>query len=228
MEPQAVVANRRSADHYDRVAFCYEAIACFGSLGVIPRLKLRQLDRLPPGARILYVGAGAGEDVVAAAQRGFSVSALDQSPRMLARLRRRLAGAGCEARLIHGEVREFRGEGEYDVVVANFFLNVFDPGQARAVLARCRQLLRVDGLLLIGDFRPPGPGFAARVFHYAYYAPLNLVAWLLGLCALHPIYDYARWFDRSNLVLIERCAERLGENVRFAPGLYETIIARAK
>lgn len=218
-------ARAAAVYRYDHVAWCYETLARLGSLGAIPRLKRAQLETLVPGSRLLYVGAGSGEDVVAAAARGFEVTALDHSPRMLARLEARLERAGLKATLIEADLATFEGEARHDVVFANFFLNVFAPQQAQQMLACCRTQLRPSGQLLIGDFRPPDGGLLQRVAYNAYYRPLDVIAWALGLCALHPIYDYARWFEAAGLELIERRPMTLGPGAR-GPATYETLVSR--
>ncbi|MDP6978807.1 MAG: class I SAM-dependent methyltransferase [Myxococcota bacterium] len=222
------VAHRHGrAYQYDHVAWCYETIARLGSFGAIPRLKAVQLEWISADARVLYVGAGSGEDVVRAAARGLDVTALDRSPRMLRRLGARLERAELRARLVEDDLLVFPPKGSYDVVVANFFLNVFEPATVEAMLARCRQHLADGGRLLIGDFRPPGPGLWRRLGYNLYYAPLNLGAWLLGLCAIHPIYDYATWFETASFEVVERRAVGLWGNGALSPACYETIIARA-
>ncbi len=225
--PSQVERLRRRAYRYDHVAWCYETIARLGSFGAIPRLKAAQLELIPPGARVLYVGAGSGEDVVSAAARGFDVTALDRSPRMLRRLSARLERVGLRAKLIEDDLLVYPATGSYDVVVANFFLNVFDPATVEAMLLRCRQHLADGGRLVIGDFRPPGSNLARRLLYNLYYVPLNLGAWALGLCAIHPIYDYAAWFEGASFELMERRPVGLWGSGAGAPACYETIVARA-
>ncbi len=67
-----------------------------------------------------------------------------------------------------------------------------------------------------------------RVVYNAYYGPLNLGAWALGLCALHPIYDYPAWFEGASFELVERRSVGLWGEGSTSPGCYETIVARAK
>ncbi len=174
---------------------------------------------------MLYVGAGSGEDVVAAAERGFEVAALDRSPRMLARLRKRLAKRDLEVELIEADLLEHEARLPHDVVVANFFLNVFDRETVDAMLRRCREATTENGLLLIGDFRPPGRRLVRRLLYNTYYAPLNLVAWALGLCVLHPIYDYEEALERAGYRLVARHPQALSDR---SPAFYETLVARAR
>ena len=68
-----------------------------------------------PGAHVLELGCGTGEDAVWLARRGVRVSATDASPEMLAVARRKAAAAGVAdritfARLDLGEIRDWRLE----------------------------------------------------------------------------------------------------------------------
>jgi D-aspartate ligase len=81
------------------------------------------VDRLalPPGARVLEVGCGAGRTATALARRGFAVEAVDRSDAMLNVARRRTAeelGNGS-VRYLHADVGALPlASGSYDLVIA--------------------------------------------------------------------------------------------------------------
>lgn len=186
----------RFDDHpYDAVAFLYDELASFYSLGRIRRSKESQLAAISPGDRVLYAGVGRGADALLAARLGARVTAIDLSPRMLARFERSLAREGVEARLIHGDVADHAPDSEYDVVVANYFLNLFDVERAREMLRRLGGHIRPGGILMLADFARPAGGVVARALTSAYYRPVNGIAWALGFCALHPIIDYVQLLE---------------------------------
>lgn len=190
---------------YDTAAWLYDELAALYSLGRIARSKRAHLDRIGAGDRVLFAGVGRGSDALIALRRGAKVSAIDLSPRMLARFERRLVRAGLEAELLGGDAAEHRTERPYDAVVANYFLNLFDEARAAAMLSKLGQLVRPGGLLLLGDFAPAQGGPLARAMTSAYYRPVNWIAWALGFCALHPIPDYPRWLGPIGFrVLSER------------------------
>jgi len=208
---------------YGAVAWCYDEVAALYSLGSIAAAKRSQLQELRPGDRVLYAGVGRGSDALEAARRGAQVTALDVSPAMLRRLRRRLAGAAQQAELLCADLFEHRPASCYDAVAANFVLNVFDPHEMRRALLHLVSLLRPGGKLLIADFAPPQGGRFERALARAYYRPVNLAAWSLGLCALHPIYDYARPLESIGLQVLRRRGFR---PARAVPVLYESLVAR--
>jgi demethylmenaquinone methyltransferase/2-methoxy-6-polyprenyl-1,4-benzoquinol methylase len=126
-----------------------------------------------------------------AARFGARVTAADLAPSMIGRLTRQFERENLEAELICGDVVEHKSDELYDVVVANYFLNLFEAERAQAMLRHLGDLVRPGGTLLLADFALPRGGRVARAITELYYRPVNWTAWALGLCALHPILDYA-------------------------------------
>jgi ubiquinone/menaquinone biosynthesis C-methylase UbiE len=174
------------------------------SLGAIARAKAGQIHLLKPGERVLYVGVGSGEDAILAARAGSKITCVDVSEGMLTLLRGRLDREGRSAELICESLFDHVPDEPYDVVVANFFLNLYAAEGVERALAKLRSLLVIRGTLLIADFAPCRGGWPRRALQIGYYRLVNLVAWALGLCALHPIYDYARFLSIQEFELIER------------------------
>ncbi len=212
---------------YDRVAWCYEWVARVYSLGGISAVKASQIPALEPGQRVLYVGVGAGEDALLAARRGVDLHCLDLSKAMLRRLARRLEAEALDAKLIEADILEHTASTAYDVVVANFVLNVFSEATMIEVLRHIVSLLAPGGRLLIADFTPPGSSAVRRLLYAAYYRPINWIAWAMRLCAVHPIYDYASYFDAVGLRLVERNRRPLWSNVLASsgPSFFESLTA---
>jgi len=194
----------RTRYSYDRFAWCYESIARVFSLGAIPRVKASQIAALAPAERVLYVGVGAGEDALLAARRGVDLTCLDLSQPMLALLSTRLDSAGLKARLVRDDILDHTTDVSYDVVVANFVLNVFSEDTLVVVMQHLATLLVPGGRLLIADFTPPGRSPLRHLLYGAYYFPINWIAWALGLCAMHRIYDYAQYAKVAGLRLVAR------------------------
>ena len=186
---------------YDRLAKLYDAAAHLYSGGQIRALKAAQISELQPGQRILYAGVGDGEDAVLAANRQVSLTLLDLSAGMLARAAGKFQAVDAEGclEIIRGDVLKHERPGHYDVVVANFFLNVFKEPMMEAVLGHLATMLKPGGKLLIGDFSYPRGWLAARALQRGYYYLSMFSFWLLGGRPLHPIYDYPQYFAAANL-----------------------------
>ena len=103
--------------------------------------------RLAPGARLLEIGAGTGQDSAHFQQRGFAVVAADLSAAMVER---------CRAKGIEAHVMDFLHldfpAGSFDAVFAmNCLLHV--PNQdLPAVLAAVRTVLNPGGLFFVGVY----------------------------------------------------------------------------
>ena len=182
---------------YDRVGRLYDAAAHLYSGGKIRAPRAAQIGALQPGQKILYAGVGDGEDAVLATNRQVSLTLLDLSQGMLDRAKSKFQAVDAEGslELICSDVLKHQRPGHYDVVVANFFLNVF----TEPVLAHLATLLKPGGKLLIGDFSYPRGRLATRAMQCGYYYISMFSFWLLGGTPLHPIYDYPQYFSAANL-----------------------------
>ncbi len=180
---------------YGPLAGIYDRLAAIYSLGQIGASKRAQLDAIESGDRVLYAGAGAGEDVLLAARFGAQVTAVDVAPRMLARLSRKLERENLESEFICADVSSHKPPELYDIVVANYFLNLFDIPRAQEMTRHLCQLVKPGGKLLLTDFAGPEGGRFAAALSDLYYRPANWIAWSLGFCALHPILDYTRLLE---------------------------------
>lgn len=140
----------RHADIYDALADEYDARA--DSLAAVTDQSLRRLLALaaPPG-RALDVGAGAGLVARALCDAGYRTTAIDVSPNMADVCRRRCP----HAEVIVGDYLHERFDEPFDVMVAFAFIHLFPTSIAVACLAKMRDDLADDGLLLIGTTAEP-------------------------------------------------------------------------
>lgn len=191
MNPDQLVAVT-GANDYGVLASSYEALANFFSAGQIRAVKKAQLADIGPNDRVLYAGAGGGEDAAMAAGAGARVTVLDLSPKMLAQAERRFRREGVHEgiELIVGNVLLHRPASPYDVVCSNFFLDVFSRSVAREVLAHLCTLVRPGGKLLIADFTPAEGSVLLRFVRQMYVRASSLSCCLLANNAFHGSYDY--------------------------------------
>jgi SAM-dependent methyltransferase len=104
-------------------------------------------DRLAPGARLLEVGAGTGQDSAYFQQEGFAVVAADLSPAMVEH---------CRAKGLEAHVRDFLRldfpAGSFDAVYAMNCLLHVPNHDLPAALAAIRAVLRPGGLFFLGVY----------------------------------------------------------------------------
>lgn len=215
---------QHSGKSYDRLAWLYDAASHFYSGGQIHALKASQINELQPGNRILYAGVGGGEDAVLAAERGVMLTVLDTSPLMLERAALKFRAARVEhpIEIICSDVLKHDRPAYYDVVVANFFLNIFSEPTMKVVLAHLVTMIKPGGKLLIGDFSYPHGRSTTRTIQRMYYHLSMFTFWLLGGTPLHPIYDYPQFFH--DVDLRTQSVEHFRVNALF-PASFEAITA---
>lgn len=132
------------ADLYDRQYALY-------------RDDLRFYEQLARGAEsVLELGAGSGRVTRELARAGARVTGLELSPGMLDRARARLAGAGLEARLVRGDMRDFDLEERFDLVVAPFnaLMHLYTPRDQLAALRNVRRHLKPGGSFAFDVYVP--------------------------------------------------------------------------
>lgn len=208
--------------NYDRAAWFYEKSAKIYSTNQIRASKRYQLKFIQPGSRVLYLGAGAGEDAAMAAAAGAKVTCIDISQGMLEQVRRRLDRDHLTAELLCLDAFEYTPESPFDVVAANYFLNVFRFEGMQKMLLHSAKLVRPGGKYLIADVALPQGNPLARAFNLVYLKMAMASFWLMGLVPWHKNYDYPALFTQAGLEL-----EQV-EYFRFAkrgPVLFQSIVA---
>ncbi|MCC6796885.1 MAG: methyltransferase domain-containing protein [Candidatus Hydrogenedentes bacterium] len=206
---------------YESVAWFYELLAHVFSLGLIRAAKASQVPHLSKGDRILYVGAGSGEDAILAARAGAKVTCVDLSPAMLSRIKKRFAKEDLDAEFICSDVIEFRPDVLFDAGAANFFLNIFPEPVMKRVLQHLTQCVKPGGKILIADFATSGGAIATTVSKL-YYLVALVFFWALRLMPLHPIYDYRSYLKEVGAELSESKDFRL---CGIGPCVYRSLVA---
>ncbi|NEC07185.1 class I SAM-dependent methyltransferase [Streptomyces sp. SID7909] len=98
---------------------------------------------VPAGAHILELGCGVGRVTHPLIERGFRITAVDESPQMLERVR--------GARTVCSPIESLDlGEETFDVVMlASFLVHAGDPGVRDGLLRTCRRYVRDGGVVLL-------------------------------------------------------------------------------
>ncbi|MEU6845108.1 class I SAM-dependent methyltransferase [Streptomyces sp. NPDC046716] len=116
---------------------------------------------VPAGARVLELGCGVGRVTHALLERGFEVTAVDESPDMLERVR----GARTVRSTIEG--LDLGGETFDVVLLASLLVNTGDPAVRRGMLDTVRRHVADDGCVLIQRVRDGAYENLPRERHFA-------------------------------------------------------------
>lgn len=226
MPSETVVQGRTSSEsktrNYDLIAWSYDFTVALFTGGKNFATRRAQIDDFTPRERVLYVGVGTAADALEAARRGMRVTCVDISHNMLEKARQRFARAQLPAEFVCADIMTYSPAEPFDVVVANFFLNVFTPPVMKQVLTRLTSFVRPEGKLAIADFAPPRGRWLLRAIHLAYHRVSIVSYWMVGLAPLHPIYVYADHYLQLGLTLSSTRQFRI---FGIGPWMFQTTLA---
>jgi ubiquinone/menaquinone biosynthesis C-methylase UbiE len=200
-EVQTQSQRDMSARRYDLVSSIYERLTLLFTGGQNLTTRMSQLEDMQAGQRVLYVGVGPGEEALEAARRGIKVTCVDLSPSMIETVRNAFEKAGLPGEFVCADIMEYQPAQLFDVVVANFFLNVFSRPVMEKIMARLVSLVRPGGDFVVADFAPPRGNILLRTRHRLYYYVVIISHRLMGLCAFHPIYVYSDYYPKLGLTV---------------------------
>ena len=197
------------ARRYNRIAPLYDQFAALWSGGCIAKCHRKLGERLTPGERALFVGAGSGQDAAHAAMRGVDTAILDISSSMLTRAARRVRAVGGNPELIEIDIREYKANTLFDSAVVSFFLNVFDDDELPTILKLLYNTIRPDGRLLVADFSAPQGSTLARFLQRLYHdIPMHVFSHIAGN-AIHPIHRLSPVLKSAGLTVTHRETARI-------------------
>jgi demethylmenaquinone methyltransferase/2-methoxy-6-polyprenyl-1,4-benzoquinol methylase len=153
----------------------YDRMGALLSLGQDPLWRRFLVSRLPPGGHVLDVATGTGLVADQLLRRGYQVTALDQSPEMLAVARARLDG---RVELVEASAESLPfPERAFDHLTFTYLLRYVDEPQA--TLAELARVVRAGGTVASLEFGLPA-GVARPGWELYVRTALPLAGWLVG------------------------------------------------
>jgi SAM-dependent methyltransferase len=108
---------------------------------------------VPAGGSILELGAGVGRVTHPLVKLGYSVTAVDNSPEMLAEIE--------GATTVLSDIEDLKLDRSFDaVILGSFLIHAPAPGARAALLAVCRRHTKPSGVVLIQHYRDRWPASA--------------------------------------------------------------------
>lgn len=157
-DPTDTISARR---RYDRAARRYDLMTWPMEVLAMDRYRARLIDQVQ-GPRVLEVGVGTGRNLPLYAD-AVHVDAIDFSPAMLERARRRPGRPNVELQLMDVEQLQWPAESFDTVVSTCVFCSVPHPLRG---LAEIRRVLRAGGRALFLEHMRPGAAWLAAVFDW--------------------------------------------------------------
>ncbi len=193
-------------DGYRFMGFLYETIGALYSFGRIPRCKIAMLSHLTPGDRVLVAGVGHGTEAVAAARLGADVTAVDLSATMLRQMQKKIDKSGLDTpiHLVNDNILNVTDGDGFDMVIANFFLNVFSEELMTEIFNHLTTLVKPGGYMVIGDFTlPKTGGLIFKVFQNIYWYIAAIFFWITADNAVHRVYNYPEMLQQKGFDIQE-------------------------
>lgn len=193
-------------DGYWLMGFQYEVTGSLYSFGQIPRCKVFMLEHLKPGDKLLIAGAGHGTEAIAGAKKGINVTTVDISKTMISFMQRKIdrANLAKPIEIVNDNILNVKRTGQYDMVMANYFLNVFGRDMMLQILTHIATFVKPGGSLVIGDFALPKEGnIFYRTFQKAYWYLAATLYAITADNAVHPIYDYPELLKSMDFEIAE-------------------------
>ena len=183
---------------YTGVAWFYEKLSKWGSLGYIPKAMRCQKKWLYAGAKVLYCGAGTGSvDVSDAIDSGAHIHCIDNSEAMCRTLASKYPKCHHPTLTWECTCLDYHVTGWCDVVVMNCFLNMFE--NPALVIKQGMSHLKEGGIMLCVDFDGESPSVWKRVYHYVCVKFFNIT---IGQTQV-PMHNLRTYFQDCGLECVE-------------------------
>ncbi len=152
------------------------------------------LAGVEPGATVLDLACGPGRHALELARRGFRVTGVDRTAAYLEQAAVRAGDEGLEVDWVHEDMRSFRRDGEFDLVINLFtaFGYFEDPEDDRRVAETLVGALRPGGALVMDLM---GKEILARKFRERDWYELPDGSMMIEERKVHPGWEWmeARW-----------------------------------
>jgi len=198
----SIDTNRWNRIRYTLIAPVYDRVVGFAR----QRRRSIGLLELRPGERVLIVGVGTGADLPCLPE-DVEVHAIDITPAMVERTRRRARMLGREVEAVVGDAQALDyPDASFDAVVLHLIVAVAPDG--RAVLEEAARVLRPDGRAVVFD-KFAAEGRRPSLFRRA----LNLVA---NVVATDITRQLGPLVDGTGLEIVRREPAALGRAFEIA------------
>lgn len=137
---------------FNTIAPIYDALARIAFGRSLDRAQQSFLSHVEPNAKVLIVGGGTGK-ILEWLPEGLDlqIDYVEMSQGMLRKASARVSKDN-QVQFICQDIREVRGQ--YDIIIANFFLDCFSSKDLESILSHLKGLLDPKGKLLVTDFYP--------------------------------------------------------------------------
>lgn len=169
---------------FDTIAPMYDRLAGMVYGKSIRAAQLHFLSEIKDRSKVLVLGGGTGWLLLALLEKTVDCEVwyIDASQTMLELTRKKMVtNPSASVHLIHGTSESIPHDVLFDVVIANFYLDMFSPVSLERILRLIGNALSPRGMLLVSDFTQGQVWWqrALRFFMYRFFV------WTCGIEATH-------------------------------------------
>ena len=138
---------------FDRVAFCYDFLARLVFGNAIVSAQEYYLREIKDGDHVLILGGGTGwilDSILRESNPG-EIWYIDSSPKMIDRSKARTKNPE-RIHFITGTTDQIPGHISFDVIITNFFLDMFNDDRLPGIISEIVKCASPDGVWLCSDF----------------------------------------------------------------------------
>ena len=197
-------------DKYRLIGNSYDTLSKLYSGNAINECRYSLLDKelISSSDKVLFAGSGQGDDAIKAAELGAETTLIDLSPTMMDRSLKLLEQHPNKDELniktILGDILKHEEKAHYDIVVANFFLAVFEKNKMLAVLDHLIKLCKPGGHIVIGDFKAAEGNIFQKTAQNAYWLAAATAFFAVTGNPIHDLYNYPEVLEKKGLKLCKK------------------------
>jgi ubiquinone/menaquinone biosynthesis C-methylase UbiE len=156
-------------NRYDSIARFYDQLAKLAFGDQIIDSQVRFLRSIPDDSSVLILGGGTGwiAKELLKIKPGCSITFIDASAKMISLAKAKNYSLWANIAFVHGTEDDIPA-GHYDVVITNFFLDLFSPKELDLVLKKIKARLVLKAIWLVTDFQKPKTFWQKIVLAFMY------------------------------------------------------------
>lgn len=145
------------SNNFDRVAIIYDALVKIVYGKSVKMAQLHFLNEIPEQGNVLILGGGTGWFLVEFLRvRPLCKVWYVEASRKMLWLSKKKTFAPQSITFIQGTEASISKEMKFDVIITNFYLDLFEPASLKGIIQKIKPLLAKNGLWLISDFADQG------------------------------------------------------------------------
>jgi len=154
---------KKKGNDFDSVAWIYDSLSKLVFGNELINAQKHFLHRIPGGSNVLIIGGGTGDLLppILHSSPGCHVCYIDASLKMIDRAQAKVQG-NKQVRFIHGTEQEIPTRKVFDVIITNFYFDLFSEESLHLVVDKVKKHLSRNGAWLATDFVNTG-----RIMHRA-------------------------------------------------------------